>query len=117
MSRRLPSDDRRSLERSALIARDIEIEEFQGTQAIRREARDALRKWKFEPEMIAGKPIATRVRQEYSMSLEGKDAPKGPPCPQDTSGRVLAAGQNSCLAAVESQIRVRDTRSDRIDLP
>lgn len=96
---------------------DIEIEEFQGTQATRREARDALRKWRFEPETVAGEPIATRVRQEYSMWLKEQEAPRGPPCPADTSGRVLAAGQTSCLAAVESMIYVRETRSHQVSIP
>mgnify|MGYP006190821783 CR=1 FL=1 len=83
----------------------------------RREALDALRKWRFEPEMIAGRHIATRVRQDYVMRLEEKDAPLGKPCPDDTSGRVLAAGQKSCLAARETVLRNIRTETTVHNLP
>lgn len=96
---------------------DIQVEEFQGPQGFRREALYALRKWRFEPEMIAGRHIATRVRQDYVMRLEEKDAPPGKPCPDDTSGRVLAAGQNSCLAARETVLRNIRTETTVHNLP
>lgn len=94
---------------------ELEFEVLQGTEEIQREAREALSKWRFEPEMIAGRPIATRVRQEYSMRLEDKPELRGPPCPEDSSGRVLAAGQNSCLPEVQSMIRMLQGRRQRID--
>lgn len=86
---------------------NIVIEELQGPQAFLREARDAFRKWRFEPESVGGRPIATTIRQEYSISVAEETAPSGPACPKDNSGRVLAPGQTSCLPMIEITLRKR----------
>lgn len=80
---------------------NIVIEEMHGPQAFLREARDAFEKWRFEPESVGDQPVATALRQEYSIGLAEKTPPSGPPCPKDTSGRVLAPGQTSCLPMIE----------------
>lgn len=92
---------------------DIVIEEFHGPQAFLREARDALRKWRFEAESVAGQPIPTVVRQEYSLTLAQKAPPQGSPCPKDTSGRVLAPGQTSCLVVIETRLEEGRPRAGR----
>lgn len=97
---------------------DIVIEELQGPAAFQREAREALRKWRFEPESVGGQPIATAIRQDYSIRLEEKAAPSGPPCPEDTSGRVLAPGQTSCLPMIETTLSQRSGRGrNHISVP
>lgn len=97
---------------------NIVIEELRGPQAFLREARDALQKWRFEPESVGGQPIATMIRQEYSISLGEKTPPSGPPCPKDTSGRVLAPGQTSCLPMIETTLRKRsESGRNHISVP
>ena len=86
---------------------NIVIEELQGPQAFQREARDAFAKWRFEPESVGGRPIATTLRQEYSISLAEKAPSAGPACPMDTSGRVLAPGQTSCQPRIDITLQKR----------
>lgn len=97
---------------------NIVIEEWQGPQAFLREARDAFRKWRFEPESVGGQPIATTIRQDYSISLGEITPPAGPSCPQDTSGRVLAPGQTSCFPEIEITLSKRlDRGRNHISVP
>jgi len=75
--------------------RDVLVEDGDGPREMRRNARESVMRWRFEPETVAGVPIETRVRMDFIFSRQGS-TPAVPDCPDEATGRVRAPGQPAC---------------------
>lgn len=94
-------------------ARDVTIEAAEGPSEIRRNVRESIMRWRFEPEMIDGAPVETRLRQDFIFA-KSETSVELPACPPDNDGRVLAPGQTAC-ETVETRLRAVGTGS--IEVP
>lgn len=75
--------------------RDVLVEDGQGPTEIRRNVRESIMRWRFEPETVGGTPIETYIRVDFTFAKQGSTVAM-PNCPDDTSGRVRATAQPAC---------------------
>lgn len=75
--------------------RDVFVEDGQGPTEMRRNVRESIMRWRFEPEIVDGAPIETFVRTDFTFAKKGSTVAV-PGCPDDTTGRVRATGQPAC---------------------
>ena len=84
-------------------ARDVVIEHSAGASEIRRNVRESILRWRFEPETVDGAPVETLLRKDFIFARVGTSIEREA-CPVENSGRVLAPGQAAC-ETMEARIR------------
>jgi TonB family protein len=75
--------------------RDVFAEDGDGPTEMRRNVRESVTRWRFEPETVAGKPIETYIRVDFTFAKQGSTVAV-PNCPGDATGRVHAIEQPVC---------------------
>lgn len=74
---------------------DVVVEADNGPGEIRRNVRESVLRWRFEPETTIGAAIETPLQVDFSFAKKGATVVV-PDCPSDAGGRVLAPGQRAC---------------------
>jgi TonB family protein len=83
--------------------RDVLAEDGDGPTEMRRNVRESVMRWRFEPETVDGIPIETYVRVDFTFAKQGSTVVV-PNCPDDATGRVRATAQPVCRR-VDTEMR------------
>lgn len=94
-------------------AHDLVIEDSAGPSEMRRNVRNTVTRWRFQPETIDGSPVETQLHKSFAFAMQG--APSDPrACPTvDNGGRVLVPGQPACEVIDIRFSRIGTGRVDR----